>query len=125
MGKKHGYYRPEDPEPGDLVFLSDSWSLPMNNPEALEDKTGVITHRLGPDIHNGVHQYKIQVKLANGTEITSHSRDWKCLRTLERSTKSHLAKQQEIIHRLELWIEKAMEEKPPLKKPTPGPEPEL
>lgn len=99
------YYNPENPKKGDLVFISDSWTLDLMAPEKLESQCGIISDRLDPDIKGGIRQYKLDVKLANGTTTRIHSRDCKCLQQVQRSTQAHLDKQNEIIHRLEIWRE--------------------
>lgn len=93
-------YRPEDPHPGDLVFLGEDWKTDLADPKA-SDRAGVIIERLRPDHKGGLFNYRISVKMADGSIIQSESRAWKCLRQIISRAEEFAAVQKGLIKKLE------------------------
>jgi hypothetical protein len=104
--KRH--YRPEDPNPGDLVTRSPIWEDPDLHGQRppLERASGVVLSRIGPDSSGGHFQYKIRVQLASGETIQTHSHEWTCLRTMQEMCANRLKEQTAVIAKLEDMVRK-------------------
>lgn len=100
-------FRPEDPQVGDLVFVSPDDRFDVSDPDAVFELAGAVSSRGELDTRGGLLNYRLRITRVNGEIFSASSQDCRCLRTVRERARNF----SEVLSILVARLEKAGDER--------------